>query len=423
MMGKRCVLILAAVCGLAFSCGSNESEPVVEEVKLPVSADLNNYLSNDMSRHDSLDMGVEAFMRKWKIRGSSLTIMRHDSLLYSKGFGCADELTLAPMTPGTIMRVASVSKLITATGIMVLKERGLLSLEDRVFGADGILSHLDSCIRDTRYARITVEDLLRHEGGFTTRRYGDPMFSSLTVQCRYHLPCAPSRETLTGALLSERLRYMPGTSQEYSNFGYLLLSEIIEEVTGEPYEYWMTNNVLEPAGCHDMHIAHNYYEERYPNETRYHMQTDDLKVKEYNGSGKDVDRCYGGNDIRLLSGAGAWVTSSAELARFVASIDGDDTVPDIISEESVREMTYWFDENTYGLGWNDTNPDKGWVRTGTFSGTNAIVKYYPDGECWIMITNTNQWMGSKFSRYLSGLCKKMKAAYSRQLPERNLFYL
>ena len=56
---------------------------------------------------------------------------------------------------------------------------------------------------------------------------------------------------------------------------------IIEKLTGEEYEKWMQKNLLEPAGCVDMHLAHNYYKNRYPNEVRYYMQDNDPLVPEY----------------------------------------------------------------------------------------------------------------------------------------------
>ena len=110
-------------------------------------------------------------MQEWNLRGASLAIMRNDSLLYAKGYGWADEEKGVKMEPRILLRLASVSKLITATGIMKLQEEGKLSLDDRVFGPDGILSDstYTAAITDPGCFRITVEDLLRHKGGFTAR--------------------------------------------------------------------------------------------------------------------------------------------------------------------------------------------------------------------------------------------------------------
>jgi hypothetical protein len=144
-------------------------------------------------------------------------------------------------------------------------------------------------------------------------------------------------------------------------------------------------------------------------------------VDEYDCSGKMVERCYGGNDVHALSGAGAWVASSAELARFVASIDGRDGVPDIISRESVREMTEYTVHERFSLGWNDTDPEVGWTRTGTMSGTSAYIKYYPEGDCWIFISNTSTWVGPRLPRYTNALFTELRGKWLDKMPKQNLF--
>lgn len=401
-----------------------KTEATTEIVPVPP-VFLNEILENDLSDTTSLngmDRMINRYLSKWCINGASFSVMRNDSLLFAKGYGWADKEKGEKMGPGNILRIASVSKLITATGIMVLQEQGKLNIKDTVFGPSGILCDSVYCapIKDRNYYKITVEDLMRHKGGFS-RRYGDPMFSTRMIMLRNHLDTPPDHETLMKIQLKHRLRFMPGTSQSYSNFGYLVLSLIIEKVSGMPYEDFIQKNVLHPAGCFDMKIAHNYYDEKYPNECKYYVQVNDKPISEYNNSGRMVTRCYGGNDIRALSGAGAWVASTPELARFVASIDGKPEIPDIISQESVNAMTEYFDKETYSLGWNDTKPTGEWTRTGTLSGTTALVKYFPDGECWIMVANTSTWKGPGLARYTSRLFHELRTRYSDELPSRNLF--
>ena len=422
MKEKLAFALLAASMAFFFACGRNAEEPWTKPT-----VNLNKTLTNELSDTSSLkhlDRDINIFMRKWGLRGVSLSVMRNDSLLFSKGYGWADEEAGEAMTPGHIMRVASVSKLLTATGIMVLCEQGKLKLKDQVFGADGILNDIDyiNAINDKRYYKITVENLLRHEAGFTSR-FGDPMFSTRVVMMQNHLTEAPDHNTLVKCMLKKRLRYMPGTSQEYSNFGYLLLSMIIEKVTGESYEKWMQDNVLDKAGCVDMHIGGTYFADRRAGEAKYYPPDNEPEVEEYNNSGRMVQRCYGGSDLHGLSGAGAWTASSAELALFVASIDGRDEIPDIISKESVLEMTRYYDDGTFSLGWNDTKPQNGWTRTGTLSGTSALIKYFPDGWCWVMITNTSTWKGPRLARYhIKALFNNCKAKYGDRFPAKNLFY-
>lgn len=384
---------------------------------------LNLMLTNEMSEVQELaglDKKMKNYLRKWFIKGGSLAIMRNDSLVYAKGYGWAEEEKGIPMEPGHIMRMASVSKLITAVGVMVLQDKGMLSIKDTVFGPSGILqgTQLDSLIKDKNCHKITVEHLLRHQAGF----YRDPLFSSRDIMHLMQLDHAPEADDYFRFVLPKRLRFQPGEWQRYSNFGYLLLSRIIEEVSGKSYEDFIKEDVLRPAGVYDMHIAGIYYDDKRENEVRYYTHEGDGKfIEEYNNSGRIVERCYGGNNIPMLSGAGAWCGSPAELARLVASIDGRNEVPDIISKEAVEQMTGYYDKDTFSLGWNDTHPAKGWSRTGTLSGTTALVKYFPDGECWILITNSSTWKGPGQARYTDALFKQCRELYSAKLPAINLF--
>ena len=68
-----------------------------------------------------------------------------------------------------------------------------------------------------------------------------------------------------------------------------------------------------------------------------------------------------------------------------------------------------------------TTPEKGWSRTGTLSGTSALVKHFPDGECWILITNTSTYKGPGQARHTDALFKQCRELYSNKLPDQNLF--
>ena len=350
---------------------------------------LNDRITNDLSRLPAMDAVVDSFMNRWSLRGVSLSIMRNDSLVYARGYGRAD--ASKPMTPGTLLRMASVSKLITAVGIMKLQERGKLVLDTPVFGPFGILDGYDQYISDDNYYLITVEHLLRHQAGFT-QKGGDPMFSTPAMMRAIGTSKAPTQEQLT--------RYL--------------------QITGESYEAWTQREVLGPAGCTDFHIGGNFYENRFPGETRYFMHKEAKPINSFDGRGQ-VERCYGGNDIHGLSGAGAWIGSTPELARFVASIDGIPAVADQISPFTLYQMTARLSDEIFSLGWVDCTVDGEWTRTGSFSGTSALVKTFPDGETWVLISNTSTWMGSRFSRETGALCKNLRARFSDQLPERDLF--
>lgn len=416
------VLVVFAICRC--SCSGKGGDDGAE-TKPQTLIHLNDTLTNalvDVPGLHPLDSIMARYLRRWEINGAQLAVTRNDSLLYVKGYGWADKERNVPMEPCHIMRMASVSKLVTAVGIMKLQELRLLRLSDKVFGSNGILSDttFTNAIRDKRYFDITVEQLLRHKAGFTTVA-GDPMSSTRYIMMQNRLTEPPSHRELLRILLRRRLGFDPGTARCYSNLGYVILSMIIEKRSGLSYEKFMQDYVLRPAGCFDFHIAGIYYRDRRPNEVRYYMHGGSEPVYEYNNSGNLVEKCYGDTDLPSLAGAGAWVASVAELSRFIASIDGDSIVPDIISPKSVAAMTQEMPSGDFSLGWNRTPSGRPWIRTGSLSGTSALVMRYPDGQCWILITNTSTWKGHGFSTDTIRLFEKLRKKFMPLMPQRNLF--
>ena len=420
------VVIISSICRCTCSsCSSDKSREKDSIYEANHRMHLNDTLTNALSAQPELhamDSIMQRYLKRWEIHGAQLAISRHDSLLYARGFGYADKDRQIPMEPSYIMRMASVSKLVTATGIMKLRDMGKIRLSDKVFGPKGILNdtfYVNS-IRDKRYFDITVEQLLRHKAGFTNYA-GDAIFSTRYIMQQNHLTTPPDHRTLLRIVLRRHLGYTPGTAQRYCNIGYTLLSLIIEKRTGMSYENFMQRYVLNPAGCYDFHIAGNYLKDRRPNETVYYMHSSSVPVPEFNNSGRMVVRCYGENDITTALGAGAWVASAAELCRLVASIDGDRTVPDVISPQAVKLMTQEMPDHQFSLGWNFTPRNRPWIRTGSLVGTSALVLRYPDGECWVFITNTSTWKGHKFSQDTMALFEKLRKRFGSKMPKRNMF--
>ena len=420
------VVIISSICRCTCSsCSSYKSQEKDSIYEASNRKHLNDTLTNALSAQPELhamDSIMQRYLKRWEIHGAQLAISRHDSLLYARGFGYADKDRKIPMEPSYIMRMASVSKLVTATGIMKLRDMGKIRLSDKVFGPKGILNdtfYVNS-IRDKRYFDITVEQLLRHKAGFTNYA-GDAIFSTRYIMQQNRLTTPPDHRTLLRIVLRRHLGYTPGTAQRYCNIGYTLLSLIIEKRTGMSYENFMQRYVLYPAGCYDFHIAGNYLKDRRPNETVYYMHSSSVPVPEFNNSGRMVVRCYGENDITTALGAGAWVASAAELCRLVASIDGDRIVPDVISPQAVKLMTQEMPDHQFSLGWNFTPRNRPWIRTGSLVGTSALVLRYPDGECWVFITNTSTWKGHKFSQDTMALFEKLRKRFGSKMPKRNMF--
>ena len=226
---KRIATILLVVIGttgwLTRGCVSrctSSADKAKTEDTLP-KAHLNDSITNALTEgkaYHEMDSLVERYLKRWEINGAQLAITRNDSLLYARGFGFSDLEKGTKMEPNVLMRFASVSKLITAVGIMKLWEMKKLRMGDKVFGPKGILNDTTYCnsIKDQRYYDITVEQLLRHQGGFNNYA-GDPVSNTRFIMMQNHLTQAPDHKTLMKILLKRHLGYTPGQAKCYSNLG------------------------------------------------------------------------------------------------------------------------------------------------------------------------------------------------------------
>lgn len=374
---------------------------------------------SDLPETERFDKIVNRFLAQWEIKGASFALMKDDKLIYSKGYGYADKEAGIETDVCHLFRIASVSKLITAIGIMKLQEEGKLKLSDRVFGMNGILADsIFGNIKDPRSKQITIENLLRHQGGFSVI-HGDPMFCPVDVAEKMNVQSPADLNSTIQFVLSRRLRYTPGSTTLYSNIGYGILSKVIEKISGQEYESYIRENVLRPAGCFDLYLGHNLYENKFGNEVRYYEPLNAELIIPCNGKGKLVPKCYGGNNIEGLYGAGGWVASPTELLRLLATIDNDPTIPDILKPESIAYMTA-YNKDAMPIGWMSTNEKGDWTRTGTLSGSSALMKKQQDGYSWVFITNTSCWAGSKFPQRINAMITRALETVPAW-PERDLF--
>ncbi|MDR1274408.1 MAG: beta-lactamase family protein, partial [Odoribacteraceae bacterium] len=392
---------------------------LLDETFTPIHDIIQNQYS-ELTETKELDQTVTQFMNKWEIVGASLAIIKEGKLVYSKGYGYADREQGIPMNVNNIFRVASISKLITAAGIMKLLENEQLSLGSTVFGPGGILNDtLFSHVADRRITGITIEHLLRHQGGFSIR-HADPMFNPVEIARQMNVPPPADLNAIIRYVLTKRLGFAPGSSSRYSNVGYGILTKVIEKVSGRGYEDFIRDSILLPAGCYDMHLGHNLAKDHYPNEVKYYEPANAEKIQSCTGAEEWVPKSDGGNNIEELYGAGGWVASPTELLRLLLAIDGNpDTPPDVLAAESVELMTR-YQANAFPMGWMHTNSSGDWWRTGTLAGTSAMMKRQADGFCWVFITNTSNWLGPQFPQKIDNMVKQ---AVNRveSWPERDLF--
>jgi len=395
-----------------------ESVVMIDGNYVPAHLRIDNTLTGT-EMFETAEKSVEWFMRNWHIKGASVAVARDGKLLYARGFGYASLPDSLSVEPYHRFRVASVSKLITAVAVMKLQEEGKLSVNDHVFGPDGILDDtLFANPKDRRVFDITVGHLLSHEGGWS-QRYGDQMFMPEVIARTLDVSMPIDIKTITRFALSKNLHFKPGTGQSYSNLGYSILGLVIEKASGMDYETYCKKEILEPIGIYDIALGHNLPEAALPLEVSYY-EVDDAPLKpSVYGTGEMVPASRGGNDIEALGAAGGWVATAPDLMRLLLAVDGFDYPEDILSQESIKFMTDVY--NGFApVGWRATMTNGSWWRTGSFSGTTAMMKRMPDGTSWVVLMNSSAWNGPELTSDIDRMMTKFLMRV-KEWPEKNLF--
>ncbi len=185
------------------------------------------------SRMDGLRELVEAERRAQKIPGLSIALVVEDQLVWSEGFGFADIESGSRATGATVYRIGSISKPIVATGLMQLVE------QDRVDLDVDIRTYLPEW-PEKRWP-ITTRHLLTHTSGI--RHYGGTEFLSRELYTDLVAPLEVFKD--------DPLLFEPGTKFSYSTYGFNLVANIIERVSGQRIEEYMRTHVFEPAWMND----------------------------------------------------------------------------------------------------------------------------------------------------------------------------
>lgn len=179
----------------------------------------------------ALDVYLQKRAHETSFNGAVLVQQRGITLLRA-AYGMAEHELQVPLSPDHIFRIGSLTKPITATGILLLVDQGKLSLSDPV------CTFLESC--PASWEPVTVHHLLTHTSGIPD------LFGNL--------PDAPVRETRAEIerLLTSRndipLRSVPGAMYQYSNFNYMLLGYITEIVAEQFWENFLMAQVFDPLG-------------------------------------------------------------------------------------------------------------------------------------------------------------------------------
>jgi CubicO group peptidase (beta-lactamase class C family) len=183
-----------------------------------------------------LDGLLPAALERSRIAGATVSVVHDGALLTARGYGWADTGAdggePVPVDPArTLFRPGSVSKLVTATAVMQLVESGDVDLDTDV------AEYLDFDVPRAFDDPITLRHLLSHTAGFEERVAGTIGGEEDTVDLRAALATDPPEQV-----------YRPGTTPAYSNYGNALAGYVVEHVSGEPFEQYVQEHVLERAG-------------------------------------------------------------------------------------------------------------------------------------------------------------------------------
>jgi CubicO group peptidase (beta-lactamase class C family) len=186
----------------------------------------------------SLTKQIDAYVKRYADEGlfsGVVLVTRHGETVYEKAFGPADRAFNVRNEPSMRFHIASVSKPITAAGVLLLADRGKLSLDDP----------LSKYVPDFPNAEnITIAQLMTHYSGLNDAS-ATPEYSNDW-----------SRLPQTTGQLVDRVKKMPprgapGAKYSYSNSNYHILAYIIEKVSGQSYGDFMSANIFKPLGMND----------------------------------------------------------------------------------------------------------------------------------------------------------------------------
>jgi N-acyl-D-amino-acid deacylase len=328
--------------------------------------------------------------------------MRDGKLILARGYGWADVEGKVPVQPDSLFRLASVSKVFTATGIMKLVEEGKLSLDRPALD---ILDQLKPAKGQTvtrGFAKVTVRQLLWHAGGWDRSKVPggyDPMFQNAQVTKALGVRSPATCTDIIRWMMSRPLDSDPGQKYAYSNFGYCILGRIIEKVSGLPYETYMRQKILAPLGIRRMSIGASLLAGRKPGEVKYYDNPGaGLATSVFPKVKGRVPAPYGAWDLRTLDSHGGWIGWAIDVVRLLRGLDFDLPGTPFLRKATVLQMIARpaapiaapGADAFYGFGMQ-VRPGEGdgnWWHSGSLPGTATyFVRDGRDRMSWAILIN------------------------------------
>jgi CubicO group peptidase (beta-lactamase class C family) len=300
---------------------------------------------------------IRAVMTRGSVPSVSVAVARGKTIIWEEAFGWADRERMIKATPNTMYSLASISKPMTATGLMTLVERGLVDLDRPANDYLGA-GKLTGLAGDA--AGATVRRVMSHTAGlplhyqFYYANQPYPVVSNDETIARYGILVTP-----------------PGEVYEYSNLGYGIIDQIISRVAARDYAEFMRATVFVPLGLTHTSVGIG------PGLEPFAAQRYDLKQRPI--PFYDFDH----------RGASAIFSSAHDLVRF-GMFHLKDHLPDqraIIKDESIDAMQRAVAPANYGLGWivDERSGLKIVSHTGGMPGVQTGLTLYPSEDVAIVV--------------------------------------
>lgn len=208
-------------------------------------------LSSELDRH------VKQLMQESGATAATVAIAKNDQILYEQAYGFLDANKTIAAKTDTLMRIASVTKPVTAAMVRKLAASGVLTLSDHVFCTGNnapcwLPANLLSATSDSRAKDITIQQLIAHQGGWYQDVSGDPLNQEFEIKTLLQLSGPPTREDIVRHVMKRPLDFTPGAPdyvhRNYTNFGYLLLGMVIEQATLTDYTKYVQMEIMAQLG-------------------------------------------------------------------------------------------------------------------------------------------------------------------------------
>lgn len=272
-------------------------------------------LSSVAATNPAIDKVMTHFADNDKVMGS-LAVYKSGDLLHLGHYGYArinDTLDI-PITDSSLFRIGSITKTFTATLVFKLAEEGLLDLNSRINIFFPKLPNAES---------INILQLLRHESGIFNFTDDTSYKDIMSIRM--------SKEKLLQIISDFPAAFQPGEKTEYSNSNYLLLTWILEEVSGLDYATLLQKYITDP-----MELHHTFYGRP---DSVHHLK----EVASYRREGKFwVEGTV--TNVSVPLGAGAIISTASDIAQFFRHLGRGD----ILNAASMKMMTEF--KNGYGSG-------------------------------------------------------------------------